>query len=77
MTRIYALIAIVVGAGLVLTLSYTYGRFVGAQAERSAALQKSVEILRERSKTNEEVRTMDDAALCRQLGGVWNSGTCE
>lgn len=42
----------------------------GRAIERTAAIGKSVEILRERNVTDEEVRNMDDAALCASLGGV-------
>lgn len=41
----------------------------GRAIERTAAIGKSVEILRERNVTDEEVRNMDDAALCGALGG--------
>lgn len=42
----------------------------GRAIERTAAIGKSVEILRERNVTDEEVRNMDDAGLCAALGGV-------
>lgn len=50
---------------------------MGRSAERTAALTRSVEVLRERGKTNETVKNMDDPALCAQLGGVWRNATCE
>ena len=43
----------------------------GREAERAAALQKSMELIRERSETNDQINRMDDAALCRELGGRW------
>ncbi len=42
----------------------------GRAIERTASLGKSVEILRERNVTDEEVRNMDDATLCAALGGL-------
>lgn len=50
----------------------------GRAYERSAMLNRSVIILRERSKTDAAVSAMDDAELCRALGGsMSDGGTCE
>lgn len=49
----------------------------GAAAERSATLNRSVEVLRERNATDDQIRNMDDAGLCRALGGrVSDDGAC-
>lgn len=50
----------------------------GREAERSAALQRSIELIQERSRTNEAVGNLDRAALCRELGGrMQPDGRCE
>lgn len=58
---------------------YLYAYQRGAAAERTAALQRSVEILRERTRTDDRIKGMDDASLCRALGGRWvqDDGTCQ
>lgn len=47
------------------------------QQERAAALQKSMDLIQERSKTNEAISQMDDPALCASLGGMYINGTCQ
>lgn len=50
----------------------------GRADERSAMLNRSVIILRERSKTDAAVSAMDDAGLCAALGGrMSDAGSCE
>ncbi|MCG7508860.1 hypothetical protein [Mesorhizobium retamae] len=49
----------------------------GRAYERTAMLNRSVIILRERSKTDATVSAMDDAALCAALGGRMSDGSCE
>jgi len=50
----------------------------GAQSERREALERSIDLLRERHTTDETIRNMDDAALCAALGGrMSDAGTCE
>lgn len=66
---------IVSGLGL-LTWSHTHAYRAGKAAEREAVLARSIEILRERNATDDEVRNMDDASLCRSLGGVFTDGAC-
>lgn len=69
--------ALLVGAGLV-TGIYWYAYQQGAAAERQATLQRSVELLRERNRTDDEVSRMDGAGLCTALGGrVSSDGRCE
>jgi hypothetical protein len=48
----------------------------GREAERAAALERSMEIIQERSRTNEAVRDLDAAGICRELGGVFTEGEC-
>jgi len=60
-----------------LTFSHVEAYRRGAASERSATLNRSVEILRERNATDDQIRNMDDAGLCRALGGrVSDSGAC-
>lgn len=68
--RLWGTVAAVgVGAALV-TGIYWYGHQRGAESERLGALRRSVEILRERSVTDAEIRNMDDRRLCVELGGM-------
>lgn len=47
------------------------------QQERSAALQHAMDLIEARSKTNAEIRNLDDAGLCHELGGVLINGVCQ
>jgi len=69
----------VAGALLAAGPLYLIGKHDGRQAERAEILTRSVEILRERNATDDEVSSFDDMALCRALGGVWMlaDGTCQ
>lgn len=64
-------------AGIVLAFYGTYevghwrGDTAGRAAERAAALQHSIDLIRDRSDTNEKINDLDDADLCRALGGRW------
>lgn len=60
---IIAIVAVVLAAGVIV---YKHGY----QSARSDALAGSVKALRERENTNEEVKGLSDADLCRRLGGV-------
>lgn len=73
-----AVVAIIAVLGL-LTFSHRFAYQSGRQVEREALLARSVEILRERNRVDDEVSTFDDMALCRSLGGVWvlADGTCQ
>jgi len=57
-------------AGL-LTAAWFDGYASGMKAERTAVLTRSVEVLRERSRVDEQTRNMDSPELCRALGGKW------
>jgi hypothetical protein len=43
----------------------------------AAVLNRSVEILRERNTTDDEIRNLDDASLCVALDGVFADGSCQ
>lgn len=66
-----------VAAFLALWVTYHLGASQGRQQGREAALEQSVETLRERKLTDEKVRDMDAADLCAALGGrLSDDGTC-
>lgn len=65
-----ALAGIVVVAGLI-SAAWFDGHSYGRAAERQKSLSRSIDLIRERSKTNAEISRLDDAALCRELGGSW------
>lgn len=47
---------------------YLYGKSVGRQGAAVEALERSVEVLRERNQINDEVSAYDAAALCVSFG---------
>lgn len=47
------------------------------QQERAASLQKAMQLIEQRSKTNAEIRNLDDAGLCRELGGMLVNNVCQ
>lgn len=74
--------AIIGGAVAAMTFSVwaiTTAYQAGRNAERTAALTKSVEVLRERNAVDGKVKGMDSGSLCRALGGEWvpEDGTCQ
>ncbi|TDR34653.1 hypothetical protein [Aquamicrobium defluvii] len=62
--------ALAVAASL-MGLSWLHGHQRGAASERQAILTRSVEVLRERNRVDEQARNMDSPELCRALGGKW------
>jgi CRISPR/Cas system-associated protein Csm6 len=48
----------------------------GRDEERAAALTRSMEIIKERSRTNAQINALTDADLCRELGGLFKNGEC-
>lgn len=52
-------------------LSWLHGYQRGAASERTAILMRSVEVLRERNRVDEQARNMDSPELCGALGGKW------
>jgi hypothetical protein len=72
-------LALIAAAAVIggLTLSHWQAYRAGAAAERATTLNRSVEVLRERNATDDQIRNMDDAGLCRALGGrVSDDGAC-
>jgi hypothetical protein len=72
-------LALTLAAVAILTATHWKAYQAGAASERAAILSRSVEVLRERNATDDEVSSFDDMALCRALGGVWmlSDGTCQ
>jgi hypothetical protein len=71
LTSRVGLVFAAITAGLVfLTWSHLSAYRAGADMERTASLTRSVESLRERNATDDQVRNMDSIALCRALGGL-------
>lgn len=62
--------ALAVAASL-MGLSWLHGYQRGAASERNAILTRSIDVLRERTKVDEQARNMDSSELCRALGGKW------
>lgn len=70
--------AALIAGSLAFTAGYVLGKSDGRALERSAALERSMEAIKERSETNAEIDSLDDAALCRELGGEWvQPDTCQ
>ncbi len=67
----YVLGGALIAAVLLCGGGYVKGRIDGRSLERTVALQNSINLIQERNETNVEIGRMDDAALCRELGGVW------
>lgn len=71
------LMAGLAGATL-LTGVYAYAHKAGRVAERQAILERSVDLLRKRNRTDDQIHRMDDAGLCAALGGrVSDDGRCQ
>ena len=58
-------------------LAYAAGNMHGREHERSEALTRSVQVLRERSATNDTIQNMSDSDLCISLGGMPDNTTGE
>lgn len=58
-----AMVAVIVVGG-----AYTYGKAVGRQGAAVEALERSVEVLRERNQTDDEVSASDAVDLCGSMG---------
>ena len=76
--RLWAALAGVVALAGFLTFSHRFAYNAGRSAEREAMLARSIEILRERNATDDQISNMDDAELCSALDGQWvpDTGTC-
>ena len=57
----------ILGAALIAGPTYLYGKSAGTTEAAAAALQASIEIMRERSATDDEISRSDLAGLCRHL----------
>lgn len=64
-------------AFMLLSIAWIHGHQRGAASERQAILTRSVEVLRERTKVDDQIRNMDTAGLCAALGGVFEDGSCQ
>lgn len=49
----------------------------GRALERADTLKKAMELVQKRSRTNADVRNLDDSAICAELGGVLKDGVCQ
>jgi hypothetical protein len=58
------------GGALLLGVAYIAGTHNGRTMGRIDALQASVDMLRERNKTDAEIQNLDDISLCVLLGGL-------
>lgn len=67
----------IVAAAILATWAINAAYQAGRTAERTAILNRSVEILRERNRVDDEIRNLDDASLCAALGGVFADGSCQ
>lgn len=72
-----ALLGLLFVAGLLMA-AWLDGYHAGAASERQAILARSVEVLRERNATDDQIRSLDDGGLCRALGGrLSDAGACQ
>ena len=62
---------------LVSGLAYVKGRADGKTIERAATFAAIERQREQRNEINETVRNLDDAALCRELGGLPVNGECK
>lgn len=74
--------SIVAGAALIIINAVWWlpaAKEEGKVAERSAALQRSMDLIKARGVTNDAISRLSDSDLCRKLGGQWlrDAGTCE
>lgn len=59
---------VVLGVGIATGPVYLYGKSAGRNEAATAALQKSVDVLRERGKIDETISRSDIFAMCGLLG---------
>lgn len=48
----------------------------GRELERAAAFKRTMELIQQRSRTNAEIDALSPAALCAELGGVFENDEC-
>lgn len=76
--RIYVIIGAALALVLAFAASHRWAYDTGRAAERGAALERSMELIRQRNETNAEINSMDDGELCAALGGrMSDAGLCE
>lgn len=68
--------SVAVAVIVALSISHIYVYRVGANNERAASLERSIDVLRSRANTNEQIRNMGDADLCVALGGRMQDESC-
>lgn len=66
-----AVVGAVLGAAVAYQVGHWTGEADGRAAERTDALARSMDLIRERNDTNAEINALDDAGLCAALGGRW------
>lgn len=50
----------------------------GRKTERTAAMERAMDLIKKRGEDDAEIGSMDDAALCVELGGSWvQPNTCQ
>lgn len=77
-------IAVAVGAlaGGLVVLAYVFMVAIPEAREderaliRAETLDHAIDLYQKRSRDNADVQKLDDAAVCRELGGVWGDGVC-
>lgn len=50
----------------------------GRKTERTAAIERAMDLIKKRGEDDAEIGSMGDAALCAELGGKWvQPNTCQ
>ena len=73
--KIWGVVAL--AGALAISAAYWAGKREGLAQAEASALQISIDTLRERKHTDEQIKGMSDAALCAALGGVLADGRCQ
>ncbi|MCO5071157.1 MAG: hypothetical protein M9944_08125 [Rhizobiaceae bacterium] len=72
-----SLVGFLAGAGLFYQIGHWQGEDAGREAERGAARERALELIKQRSEDNAAISRLDMAGLCVELGGVWVPETAE
>jgi hypothetical protein len=74
-----AVVGLVVAGLVAFPLGRAIGERDGYALAQSEARDRAMELIRQRSRDNAEISTMDMAGLCRELGGRWvsDAGRCD
>ena len=48
----------------------------GRQEVRAEMIERAMELVKERSRTNADVQKLDDRSACIELGGLFEDGAC-